>query len=105
MLDRGIIKWQPFDSCFNSKQIICDLENEKEKQNLPILSEDQLNVLEEEVINAYNLKQLINVQYYYNGDIKNINGQINFINFQKKEMFLNNVGIYFKQIIKIEELN
>ncbi len=105
MHDRGMIKWQPFDSCFNSKELVINLKQEREKICLPILSEDQLIALEEKVINAYNLKQFINVQYYYEGNIKIIKGKIDFINFLKKEMFLNNVGIYFSQIIKIEELN
>ena len=49
MIDRGIIKWHPFDSCYSSAKILNEIHIKKEKETLPILSEDQLNVLEEKI--------------------------------------------------------
>ena len=102
MIDRGIIKWQPFDSCFNSKEIISDIKREKDKINLPILSEDQIIFLNEKILNAYNLKNNVHIEYYYDGDIKILDGKINYLNIRKKELFINNIKIYFNQILKIE---
>ena len=104
MMDRGIIKWQPFNSCFNSNELIFNIKEEKNKINLPILSEDQINYLAEKIINSYNLQINIHIEYYYDGKIKIIEGKINYLNVNKKELFIGNLGIYFNQILKIREL-
>ena len=37
MSDRGIIKWQPFNSCFNGSDIIKDISKKKAKElNFPL---------------------------------------------------------------------
>lgn len=105
MLDRGIIKWQPFNSCFDSKQIIEDISSKRQKINLPILSDDQINIIEEKIINAYNLKVNIKILFFYEGNIKEIKGKINYLDYNKKEIYINKIKIYFKQIVKIKELN
>ena len=38
--DRGIIKWQPFNSLINGKLVINSLLLEREKINKPIISEE-----------------------------------------------------------------
>lgn len=101
MTDRGIIKWQPFDSCYSSSKILKDIYNKKNRKSFPVLSDDQLLVLEEKIIDAYHLNELICLDYFYNGKIINISGKINNINFQEKKLYLNNKIIYFKQIINI----
>lgn len=101
MIDRGIIKWQPFDSCYSSEKILKDINNKKNRKILPILSEDQLHNLEEKIIDAYHLNDFINIEYFYNGRIININGKISSINLQDKKIYINNNIIYFKQIINI----
>ena len=41
MTDRGIIKWQPFNSCFSSASVLNEVNKEKNKVAFPELSEDQ----------------------------------------------------------------
>ena len=101
MIDRGIIKWQPFDSCYSSNKILKEIDNKKNRITLPILSDDQLLVLEEKIIDAYHLKNSINIEYFYNGKIIRTYGKINAINYQDKKIYMNNIIIYFKQIINI----
>lgn len=101
MIDRGIIKWQPFDSCYSSTKILNDIYNKKNRKIFPILSEDQLFILEEKIIDAYHLNEVISIEYFYNGDILNIKGKINSLDYQNKKLYINNKLIYFKQIIKI----
>ena len=78
MIDRGIIKWQPFNSCFNTLEIMEEVNDEKEKKQemFPKLSEDQLINLDSKIREAYNLKLLINIEYYYDGEIKNANSKL-----------------------------
>ncbi len=103
MIDRGIIKWQPFDSCYASSKILKEIHNKKDRRVFPTLSEDQLNILEENIKDAYHLKEIINIKYYYNGDVLNIKGKINGINNNEKKIYINNKIIYIKQILTINE--
>ncbi len=103
-LDRGIIKWQPFNSLFNPINIIDDINDSKNRKKFPELSEDQIKEIEEKIMEAYNLKLIINLKYYYDGRIKNIKGKISFLNIPKKLLYLNNLELYFKQILEIEEI-
>lgn len=101
--DRGIIKWQPFNSCFNSETIIKDINKLKNRKNFPILSEDQLEIISNKLLKSYNLKLIVSIEYYYDGNIKNITGKIDLLDFQNKKMYLNNQIIYLNQILKIIE--
>lgn len=101
MIDRGIIKWRPFDSCYSSEEVIRDINKEKLKIKMPILSEDQLNLIEEKIIDAFNLKTNINLEYFYDGMIKYEYGKIQNIYKNEKKIYLNHKSIYFKQILKI----
>jgi len=101
MIDRGIIKWQPFDSCYSSSKILNEIYNKKNRKTFPVLSEDQLFNLEEKIIDAYHLNEIINIEYFYNGNIINIKGKINLLDCQTKKLYINNKLIYFKQIINI----
>ena len=99
--DRGIIKWQPFNSLFNAGVIIQDINKEKSKEKCPILSEDQLENIEDTIKNAYILKQNVDIKYYYDGNIIEKLGKINYLDIQNKNICLSNKIIYFKQILKI----
>ena len=101
MIDRGLIKWQPFNSCVIQKEIIKEINEERNKKTFPLLSEDQLNIIGEKIKDAYVLQTAVNIEYYKNGQILIINGKINTINFQEKKIYLNNKYIFFKQILKI----
>ena len=101
MIDRGIIKWQPFDSCFSSQTILKDIVKEKKKINLPNLSEDQINIITEKIIDAFNLKLMINLEYFEEGIIKWENGKITNINKFEKKIYLNHKYISFTQILTL----
>ena len=101
MIDRGMIKWQPFNSCFSSNKIMSDLEKEREKIEMPILSDDQLKNIEEAIVNSYNLKINVNVKYFCGGNIFSEKGKIIYINVQEKKIYLNNKFIYFRQILNV----
>lgn len=101
IFDRGMIKWQPFNSCFNPNDIIKDIKSNKNKIKYPALSDDQLIIIENKINEAYQVKEFIKIKYYYNGNIYNIKGIINNIDNFNKKIYLNNISIFFKQIIDI----
>ena len=101
--DRGMIKWQPFDSLTNSKKLCYDLLSSRNKVSMPILSEDQLQVLEDKVKESYYNKELILIEYYYNGDIKHKTTKIRYIDINKKQLICSDASIiYFRQLLKIK---
>ncbi len=100
--DRGIIKWQPFESVNSSKETIQSLLLEKSKIPKPILSEEEIKDLEEKIINCYYSKELVKIAYYQDGFIKNIQGKIIKIDHITKMIYLNNQHkVYFNQILNI----
>ena len=101
MIDRGIIKWQPFNSCFSSSKFVHEISESKNKLVFPELSEDQVNEIEYIIKNAFVLKLFVYITYYFNGTILKCKGTINNIDYQEKKIYLNSKCIYFKQILNI----
>ena len=102
-IDRGIIKWQPFESLTSSKEIVQSLVLEKSKIAKPLLSEDEIRQIEEKIIEAYYSSENINISYFKNGFINNIKAQIIKIDHVYKMVYLsNNMKLFFKQIIAVK---
>ena len=103
--DRGMVKWQPFDSLLSSKKVAKEIINEKSKVAMPTLSEDQLLNIEEKVLEAYYNGETVRLVYYRKGTYYTKNSLIKYIDKYKKQLILNDGSIlYFKQIVKIEQI-
>ncbi len=103
--DRGMIKWQPFDSLLSTKKVAKEIINEKSKVAMPTLSEDQLLNIEEKVLEAYYNGETIRLVYYRKGTYYTKTSLIKYIDKYKKQLILNDGRIlYFKQIVKIEQI-
>ena len=98
-----MLKWQPIDSVMSSKNAINEIYTKKQKIDQPILSEDQLNELNELINEAYFSNNTIKIHYYFSGNIIIKLAKIKQINYNKKQIVLNdNTIIYNKQITKVE---
>lgn len=102
MQDRSYIKWAPFNSLINDKILIESKIKNNKKISKPILSEDQLNYINEKLFDAYINHYKVNLSIYKNESIIWITGFINNINTIKKTITFNNNYIYFNQIIDIK---
>lgn len=100
-LDRGIIKWQPFDSVTPSKKMVDKLLNEKLKIKKPVLSEEQLEDIQNKLFEAYNNEIKTTIEYYKNGYILKEIGKIKILYPNMSKIIINNKTIYFNQIVKI----
>lgn len=101
-IDRGIIKWAPFNSVTPSKELINRLDKEKQKVAKPILSEEQLELLQNNLLEAYNNELESIIKYYKNGIIFNEKAKIKVLDLSHNRIVLTtNRVIYFNQIIKI----
>lgn len=100
--DRGIIKWQPFESLTSSKQIINSLLKEKSKITKPIISEEETTIIEENILEAFYSNINITIFFYKDGFIKKITSKIIKIDQVYKLIYLNNnLKLFFNQIIKV----
>ena len=100
--DRGIIKWQPFDSVISSKDIVSSIILTKNKIKKPILSVDQLETLNELIKEKYYTQELVNIRYFKNNNIYCIKGKITFINENTKIILINKkIKLHISQILQI----
>lgn len=106
MNDRGIVKWAPFNSVINGNQLLDEINYERNRISKPVLYEEQIAGLEENIITAYSERSIINLYFYKNGCINIINGQITKLDPVNKIITINNkTRIYFNNIIDILEKN
>lgn len=101
MNDRGMIKWQPFNSVISGKTIIESIQKEKSKLKKPIMSEEEINYLEKNIIDAYFMKENVNITYFQDGEILQVNGKIKKIDQIYKLVYLDYKKLLFSQIINI----
>lgn len=102
MKDRGIIKWQPFDSLTSSMTMINSILKDKSKINRPILSNDQLNKINDLIIECYYNQITVNIKYYKNNIVNTINGKITKIDKNNKFIYINNqLKLHFSQLLTI----
>ena len=103
MSDRKMIKWQPFNSLMNSKQVVKEIIQDKGKIAMPILSDYQLSILEEKIILAYESGMKVNIKYYKNGYLYLINTNVKSIDKTNRKVFIkNNQYLYFNTIVDIK---
>ena len=105
MQDRGYKKWAPFSSVINGKILINELLKDKSKINKPTLSEDQIEILNEKIFEAYTNHLKVKLSIFKNMNIIEIIGYINNINPTKKYITFNNNYIYLNQIINITNMH
>ena len=101
MQDRTYIKWAPFNSIINDKLIVKELVNKKRKIQKPILSQDQIDYLNDKIFEVYTNHIKVNLFIFKNENVIKLIGFINNINVNKKYITFNNTHIFFNQILKI----
>ena len=73
---RGIVKWAPFATMPEQYEMLNQLKQEQNKIDKPILSDDQLNDLNDKLIFKMYNDPAIDVRYYLKGYIQTIEGYI-----------------------------
>ena len=104
MQDRGYKKWIPFNSVIDGKVLINDLLKDKNKVYKPTLSEDQIEILNEKIFEAYTNHIKVKLSIFKNMNITELTGYINNINTIKKYITFNNTHIFLNQIINIDNI-
>ena len=103
--NRENIKWAPFESFFHSKDLEKEILEEKSLCSKPILSEDNLEILEKKVLSAYHTKAFIFLKFFLHGHIDSKKSYITFLDFHQRKIFLeDHTSIYFEQILDMKFL-
>ncbi|MCI8575904.1 MAG: YolD-like family protein [Bacilli bacterium] len=103
MRDRGMIKWQPFDSLTSSKQMVQHIMNEKNKVSKPVLSQEQMQEIEERICEGFHSQIPLRIIYYFKGryQVKQDLLILDILPGQKKILFEDHSSLYFDQIIRV----
>ena len=95
-------KWNPFNAVASGSSMVYDVLKEKNKVSMPVLSDDQMNELQEKIMTAFNNQSLVKIKYFRNGRYYINDGIITNIDVLGHKIVLNgDFSIFFSQIIGI----
>lgn len=100
-IDRGMIKWMPFNSIISSKDVLNELTKERSKIKMPYLSDEQKSKIEKALIIAYYGQESIKIDYFYQGQILSLTSNIKKIDFTFHKIYFTKQTLLFEQIIKV----
>ncbi len=92
MKQRKMVKWQPFASLPEQANYINQLVYDMNKIDRPILSEDQLDELNEKLFRYFENKEMVALEYYHDGYIYLVEGIIIKIEPLKQLIIVENNG-------------
>jgi hypothetical protein len=87
-VDRGIIKWAPFDALVGYGAMIRELKLRLGKRDKPVLSDDQFVELNQRLHMAFYQESEISITYYDQGYLKTTFGKIKKIDTVAKVIIL-----------------
>jgi len=102
MSNRSQAKWAPFNAVAPGDEMVKDVLKRKYVVKMPILSDDQINEIEEKVLISYNNQTKIKVKYFRSGRYYLREGIVSNIDALGRKIALNgNYSLFFSQIIEI----
>lgn len=87
--DRGMAKWAPYKSLPEQEDYLEKMEEEKNKVDKPLLSDDELIELDTK-LSTYNRGDPILIEYYDYGFIKTVDDYLDYIDTINKRIVLKN---------------
>ncbi len=106
MKDRGMMKWMPFDSIVSTQKMVSALVYEKSKIPKPIMSEDQIWEMEQELLEGFHSKIPMHIVYYQKGRLQVKESCIvQICHSEKRILFDDTSSLYFDQIIHVSFLS
>jgi hypothetical protein len=105
-IDRGIMKWQPFDALAGYQEMIKEMVHLKNKRQKPVLLEDKLEEMNRVIEEAISNKAVVRVTYYEDGYLYYESGYISKIDLYTQTMVLKpRVNLALDDIIQVEILD
>ena len=95
-------KWNPFNAVAPGGYMVKEVMKEKNKVDMPILSEDQKMEIQERIFEAFNNQETIHITYFRGGNMYNIEGIIEKIDINSRKIVINSeISVFFSQIVEI----
>lgn len=102
MMDRGMIKWQPFSAVAPGSTLVNDVLSKKNIVKMPTLSEDQLLSIEKKIFSSFQNQEILEILYFCAGRYYLVKGVVTKIDTNTHKIILNDKkGLFFSQIIRI----
>ncbi|MGI6782552.1 MAG: YolD-like family protein [Acholeplasmataceae bacterium] len=101
-VDRGIIKWAPFDGLAGFNDLYLTLKYNLNKKDKPTLSEEQLYYMDLKIKEAIYENRHITVVYFNNGYTNNLYGLVTKIDSLKRIIYLDNIPLKIDNIIDLD---
>jgi len=87
-IDRGILKWAPFDALTGYHPMLQEMRHRLGKQAKPVLSDDQYEILNRHIQEAIINDEEVEIQFFDQGFIKHSYGKIKKLDFIYKQVIL-----------------
>lgn len=87
-MDRGLIKWAPFDALNGYNSMLQEMKYRLRKQEKPILSNDQYDELNRTMEEAIINNESVEIQFFDHGYVKVSYGKIKKLDFVYKHVIL-----------------
>ena len=95
-------KWNPFNAVAPGGFMVNEVLKEKNKIDMPILSDDQKMELQERIFEAYNNQDTIKIKYFRGGRLYITEGKVIKIDANAHKIVLNGgFSVFFSQIVEI----
>lgn len=101
-VDRGIIKWAPFDGLAGFNDLYNDLKYRLGKRNKPLLSDEQLHYMDLTLREAINDNLAVHITYFKKGYLNELYGHITKIDPIKKAIYLDGLPLKINIITDLE---
>lgn len=100
-IDRGIMKWSPFDGLAGFNDLYKELKYRLGKQAMPLLSDDQLAAMDYAIQTAIAEQRPVYLAYYQDGYFKQAYGEISHLDEIKKAIVIDGLWYRISQIVDL----
>jgi hypothetical protein len=100
--DRKMMKWMPFNALLEQGEHLKELLDAKNKEEKPLLSDDQLAELNYDLEYAYISQKEVKIQYFKQYKRLEMTGYIHKIDVQNKMIIVGDQGIYAEDVLQIK---
>ncbi len=99
-----MLKWLPFEALETQGQALQELYTKLNQKEKPLLSEDQLQLMQYHLEEALNKKLTVEVKLYYHGVIERVQGRIKCVDFSHRTLILDQKCLDVDAIIDLSVL-
>ena len=95
-------KWNPFNAVAPGGFMVNEVLREKNKIDMPVLSDDQKAEIQERILEVHNNQEIVKIKYFRGGRLYITEGKVEKIDIHAHKIVLNGgFSVFFSQIVEI----